>query len=42
MNEQRCFCTHSSSTADANAVVQDDKAYCYEACATDHRNGEAL
>ncbi|WP_201200779.1 metallothionein [Pseudomonas sp. S37] len=40
MNEQRCSCTHCSCTVDANAVVQDGKAYCCEACAKGHRNGE--
>ncbi|BBT40224.1 MULTISPECIES: metallothionein [Pseudomonas] len=40
MTEQRCACNHCSCTVDANAILQDDKAYCCEACATGHRNGE--
>ncbi|WP_409488367.1 metallothionein [Pseudomonas promysalinigenes] len=40
MNEQRCSCNHCSCTVDANAMVQGDKAYCCEACATGHHQGE--
>ncbi|WP_449433030.1 metallothionein [Pseudomonas putida] len=41
MNEQRCACAHCSCTVDANALQQGGKAYCCEACASGHRNGEA-
>ncbi|MBV4536246.1 metallothionein [Pseudomonas sp. SWRI10] len=40
MKEQRCACPHCNCTVDANAVQQGGKAYCCEACATGHRNGE--
>jgi len=41
MNEQRCACAHCSCTVDANALQRDGKAYCCEACASGHRQGEA-
>lgn len=40
MNDQRCACPHCNCTVDANAVQQWGKAYCCEACAMGHRNGE--
>lgn len=40
MNEQRCDCPHCTCTVDANAVQLAGKAYCCEACAKGHRNGE--
>lgn len=40
MNEQRCCCNHCSCTVGANAVVRDGKAYCCEACAAGHSDGE--
>ncbi|MHC6225635.1 metallothionein [Pseudomonas sp. X10] len=40
MTDQRCACPHCSCSVDANAQAQDDKAYCCEACASGHRNGE--
>ena len=40
MSEQRCACNHCSCAVDANAVQQGGKAYCCEACASGHRNGE--
>ncbi|MFK5736057.1 metallothionein [Pseudomonas urmiensis] len=40
MKEQHCACPHCNCTVDANAVQQGGKAYCCEACATGHRNGE--
>ncbi|HAB03116.1 MAG TPA: metallothionein [Pseudomonas sp.] len=40
MSELRCACNHCSCTIDANAAQQGTKAYCCEACASGHRNGE--
>ncbi|MCI0911328.1 metallothionein [Pseudomonas putida] len=40
MNERRCACANCSCTVDENARMQNDKAYCCEACASGHRNGE--
>jgi len=40
MTEQRCGCTHCSCSVDHNAVMHNGKAYCCEACASGHRNGE--
>jgi len=40
MNEKRCACPHCSCTVDGNALMQNGKAYCCEACAAGHRNGE--
>ncbi len=40
MSEVRCACNHCNCTVDANSVTQGDKAYCCEACANGHRNGE--
>ena len=39
MSELRCACSECSCTVDA--APQNGKAYCCEACATGHRNGEA-
>nr|WP_225777868.1 metallothionein [Pseudomonas sp. Marseille-Q3773] len=38
MNELRCACQECTCTVDAAPL--DGKAYCCEACATGHRNGE--
>ncbi|WP_317663654.1 metallothionein [Pseudomonas sp. KU43P] len=40
MNEQRCACAHCSCTVDDTALVRDGKAYCCEACAFGHRDGQ--
>lgn len=40
MVEQKCACSECSCTVDANAAQQGGKAYCCEACASGHRNGE--
>lgn len=40
MSDVRCACNHCHCTVDGNTVTQGAKAYCCEACATGHRNGE--
>ncbi|MGH8485746.1 MAG: metallothionein [Pseudomonas sp.] len=40
MNEPRCACPECDCSVDANAVQQGGMAYCCEACASGHRNGE--
>ena len=40
MNEQSCACNQCTCTVDANAKAQDGNAYCCEACANGHRDGQ--
>lgn len=40
MNEQRCACPECSCVVDQNASMQGGQAYCCEACASGHKNGE--
>ncbi|MOA51250.1 Prokaryotic metallothionein [compost metagenome] len=40
MTEQTCACPTCNCRVDANAVQQGGKAYCCEACARGHRDGE--
>ena len=40
MTDQTCACPECDCNVDANAQVQGGQAYCCEACANGHRNGE--
>lgn len=40
MSAQRCSCNACTCSVDANAALQDGKAYCCEACANGHSSGE--
>lgn len=40
MNEQRCACNHCSCTVGDDALMREGKAYCCEACANGHQEGE--
>jgi hypothetical protein len=40
MTDRTCACPDCDCTVDANAQVQGGEAYCCEACASGHRNGD--
>ncbi len=40
MNEQRCACAGCSCSLGANAVHREGRAFCCQACADGHPDGE--